>query len=141
MNIDYHALLPVEYLASSILVVLVVDLFLPARAKSVSMWVAMVGVLVRQRVEAGVVAERAFGAQFAQLDIAFEHDLGIRRHFEVARLALHHLDRTLPRRKPAIIISSRSGGSGRMAEYMVAGSAPIATATSIRFRPWCCMRR
>ena len=45
MNIDYHALLPVEILASSILVVLVVDLFLPARAKSVSMWVAMVGVL------------------------------------------------------------------------------------------------
>ena len=45
MNIDYHALLPVEILASTILVVLVVDLFLPARAKSVSMWVAMVGVL------------------------------------------------------------------------------------------------
>ena len=45
MNIDYHALLPVEILAATILVVLVVDLFLPARAKAMSMWVAMVGVL------------------------------------------------------------------------------------------------
>ena len=43
MNIDYHALLPVEILAATILVVLVVDLFLPARAKAMSMWVAMVG--------------------------------------------------------------------------------------------------
>jgi NADH-quinone oxidoreductase subunit N len=44
-SIDYHALLPVEVLAATILLVLVVDLFLPARAKSASMWVAMVGVL------------------------------------------------------------------------------------------------
>jgi NADH-quinone oxidoreductase subunit N len=44
-TIDYHALLPVEILASTILVVLVVDLFLPARAKAASMWVSMVGVI------------------------------------------------------------------------------------------------
>ena len=46
------------------------------------------------------------------------------------------------RKNPAIIISSRSGGSGRMAEYMVAGSAPIATATGMRAcLPSFCNRR
>jgi NADH-quinone oxidoreductase subunit N len=44
-SIDFHALAPVEILAATILIVLVVDLFLPARAKSASMWVSMVGVL------------------------------------------------------------------------------------------------
>ena len=44
MNIDYHALLPVEIVAATILLVLVVDLFLPARAKAASMWVGFVGV-------------------------------------------------------------------------------------------------
>jgi len=43
--IDFHALLPVEILAATILVVLVVDLFLPARAKPASMWVSLLGVL------------------------------------------------------------------------------------------------
>src|SRR6188472_633329 len=45
MNIDYHALLPVEIVAATILLVLVVDLFLPARAKEASMWVGLVGIL------------------------------------------------------------------------------------------------
>ncbi len=45
MNIDYHALLPVEILAVTILVVLVVDLFLPARAKPAAMWLSLAGVL------------------------------------------------------------------------------------------------
>ncbi len=45
MNIDHHALLPVEIVSATILLVLVVDLFLPARAKAASMWVALVGVL------------------------------------------------------------------------------------------------
>jgi NADH-quinone oxidoreductase subunit N len=44
-TIDFHALAPVEILAATILIVLVVDLFLPARAKAASMWVSMVGVL------------------------------------------------------------------------------------------------
>src|SRR5580658_1098957 len=38
----------------------------------------------------------------------------------------------LPRRKPAIMNSSTSGGAGTMAEKVVAGSVPIATATSSR---------
>ena len=45
MNIDYHGLLPVEILSATILIVLLVDLFLPARAKAASMWVSMVGVV------------------------------------------------------------------------------------------------
>ncbi len=45
MNIDYHALLPVEIVAATILLVLVVDLFLPARAKAASMWVGFVGIV------------------------------------------------------------------------------------------------
>jgi NADH-quinone oxidoreductase subunit N len=44
VNIDYHALLPVEIVAATILLVLVVDLFLPLRAKAASMWVGFVGV-------------------------------------------------------------------------------------------------
>jgi NADH-quinone oxidoreductase subunit N len=45
VNIDHHALLPVEIVSATILLVLVVDLFLPARAKAASMWVALIGVL------------------------------------------------------------------------------------------------
>ena len=89
-------------------------------------------VFVGQRIEAGVIAERAFAcaARPARRSLRARS----RRWPELP-------DRTsrtspsppgLPRRKPAIIISSRSGGSGRIAEYMVAGSAPIATATSMR---------
>ena len=45
MPIDHHALLPVEIVSATILLVLVVDLFLPARAKEASMWVGLVGIL------------------------------------------------------------------------------------------------
>ncbi len=45
MTIDYHAILPILILSGTILVVLVTDLFLPARHKSASMWVALLGVL------------------------------------------------------------------------------------------------
>jgi NADH-quinone oxidoreductase subunit N len=43
--IDHHALLPVEIVSVTVLVVLVFDLFLPARAKSASMWVGLLGVV------------------------------------------------------------------------------------------------
>ena len=49
-------------------------------------------VLIRHRVEAGVVAEGTFAAQLAQFDVAFEHDLGVRRNFEIDGFALHNLD-------------------------------------------------
>jgi hypothetical protein len=38
--IDHHALAPIEILGVTILLVLVVDLFLPMRAKAASMWVS-----------------------------------------------------------------------------------------------------
>jgi NADH-quinone oxidoreductase subunit N len=44
-SIDYHAILPVLILSGTILVVLVTDLFLPARRKSASMWISLAGVL------------------------------------------------------------------------------------------------
>ena len=50
-------------------------------------------ILVGHGVEAGVVAEGAFGAQFAQLDVAFEHDLGVGRNFQIDGFALDDLDR------------------------------------------------
>ena len=45
-----------------------------------------------QRVEAGVVAEGAFGAQLAQLDVAFENDLGVGGHFEIDGFAFDDFD-------------------------------------------------
>ena len=44
-SIDYHAILPALILSGTILLVLVVDLFLPARHKSASMWISLAGVL------------------------------------------------------------------------------------------------
>ena len=46
-----------------------------------------------RRVVAGVVAERPLGRQVALLDVALEHDLGVRGHLEVDRLRRHELDR------------------------------------------------
>ena len=34
-------------------------------------------ILVFERVEAGVIAEGALGAEFVQIDVAFEDDLGV----------------------------------------------------------------
>ena len=45
MNVDYHALLPEEILACTILIVLVVDLFLPERRKWLAMPIGFLGVL------------------------------------------------------------------------------------------------
>ena len=41
------------------------------------------GVVLLHGVEAGVVAEGAFGAEFAELDVAFEDVLGVGGNFEV----------------------------------------------------------
>ena len=49
-------------------------------------------VLVLERVEAGVVAEGAFGAQLAQLDVAFENDFRVGRNFKVDGLAFDNLN-------------------------------------------------
>ena len=51
------------------------------------------GIEIFERVEAGVIAERAFAAKFVEIHVAFEHDLAGGRHFEVDGLALHQIDR------------------------------------------------
>ena len=49
-------------------------------------------VVVFERIEAGVIAEGAFAAQLAQLDVAFQDDLGVGGDFQIRGLALDHLD-------------------------------------------------
>ena len=78
-------------------------------------------VIVVERIEAGVIAERAFACAVRRV----RHSLRARsrRWPELPDRTVSHftISTGLPRIKPAIIISSMSGGSGRMAEYMVAG--------------------
>ena len=54
------------------------------------------GIQIFERVEAGVIAEGALGAEFVEIDVAFEHDFCVGRNFEVDGLALHQFDRLLP---------------------------------------------
>ena len=92
-------------------------------------------VFVGQRIEAGVVAERPFGAQLAEFDVALEHDLGIGRELPDRGLALHHLDRAL--------IAGSPRSSSRPDRAAAAGSRSTslpdrrrcATATSMRCLP------
>jgi hypothetical protein len=51
------------------------------------------GVIVGEGIETGVVAEGAFAAQFAQLDVAFEDDLGVGGNFEIDGFAFDDLHR------------------------------------------------
>ena len=50
------------------------------------------GIEIFERIEAGVVAEGAFGAEFVEMDVAFENDLRCGGNFEVNGLALHQFD-------------------------------------------------
>ena len=87
-------------------------------------------IVVFERVKAGVVSERPFGAQLVEFYVTFQNDFSRRRNFQVNGFALYQLERLLPR-NPAIIYSSTSGGAGTMAENVSDGSVPMATATSI----------
>ena len=53
------------------------------------------GIVVCQCVEAGVIAERTFRPQFVEFHVTFQHNLRVRRHFEVDSLALDQLDSLL----------------------------------------------
>src|SRR5690348_18142599 len=48
--------------------------------------------LAFEGVTAGVVAERTFGAQFAQVNVAFQYDLRICGDFKIDRLATDEFD-------------------------------------------------
>ncbi len=50
-------------------------------------------VIVGEGVEAGVVAEGAFAAQFAQFDVAFEDDFGVGGDFKIDGFAFDDFDR------------------------------------------------
>ena len=50
------------------------------------------GVVLGHGVEAGVVAEGAFGAELVEFDVAFEDDFGVGGDFEVDGFALDQLD-------------------------------------------------
>ena len=56
------------------------------------------GIEIFERVEAGVIAERAFGAEFVEIDVAFENDFRRRGNFEIDGFALHQFDRLLPQK-------------------------------------------
>ena len=73
MSIDYHALLPEIVLSVTILVVLVVDLFLPNKWKHAAMPLAMVGVLATLAAELtllGSTPRATFGGSFVVDDFA-----------------------------------------------------------------------
>ena len=42
-----------------------------------------------------MIAEGAFGAEFVEIDVAFEDDLGVGGDFQIDGLALHQFDRLL----------------------------------------------
>ncbi|OPZ81423.1 MAG: hypothetical protein BWY76_03038 [bacterium ADurb.Bin429] len=51
------------------------------------------GVVVRQRVVSGVVAERSFPAALAGVHVALDDEISVGGHLQVVRQALHHLHR------------------------------------------------
>ena len=53
-------------------------------------------VLPFERIKPGVIAKGALRPQFVQIHIPLKHNLRIRRHFQLIRLARHHLYRLAP---------------------------------------------
>ena len=94
------------------------------------------GIVVGQSVEAGVIAEGTLGAELVETDVAFENDFGGGGDLQVDGFALDKLDG---------LLAEEAGddelfyfwGAGTMAENVVAGSVPIATATCRRSAPGC----
>ena len=68
------------------------------------------GVLVLHGVEAGVVAEGAFGAELAELDEALEDVLGVGGHLEVDGLGLDELDGLLAEETGDEVLLDLGGG-------------------------------
>ncbi len=83
-------------------------------------------------VEAGVVAEGAFAAQFAEFDVAFEDDFGVGGDFKVDGLALDDFDGLAAQEAGDHELLDSRAARGRWRRKMVAGSVPMETATSSR---------
>jgi hypothetical protein len=86
-------------------------------------------------VVAGVVAVRPFervlpaaGVHGIGLDVAFEHDLGMGRHLQRHAEGGRHLGARAAQQAGKLVFGQVSG-TGVTAPRMVAGSAPMATAT------------
>ena len=96
-TIDYHAILPELILSATILLVLVVDVFLPPKRKSWSMSIGMFGAIGRPRRDAH--ADRrgrtTFGGAFVVDNFAILFKIFF---LSVAILVLRHLVPVFPRR-------------------------------------------
>ena len=86
------------------------------------------GIVVRMRVEAGVIAERTFAPPLARLDVALQHDLRVGRDLEIDRHALDELD-ALPTQESGEHQLVETFGHRRRRRIVSAGSGPSATAT------------
>jgi hypothetical protein len=86
---------------------------------------------IGERVEAGVVAEGAFGAEFVEVDVALEDDFAGGGNFEVDGLALDEFDGGGAEESGDQVFFD-VGRSGDDGGKVTAGSVPIATATSMR---------
>ena len=72
------------------------------------------GIQIFKRIEAGVIAEGAFGAKFVEMYVPFEHDFAGCRNFEIDRLAFHKLDRFLAQKSGnQIFFNIRRSGNDR----------------------------
>ena len=49
-------------------------------------------IILDRSVKPGVIAERSFGPRLARLNITFENEIDIARHFQIDRFARHELD-------------------------------------------------
>ena len=91
------------------------------------------GIQIGQRVEAGVIAERALDHQrLGRIDVALDHELRLGRHLEVAGHRLRQLHRLAPQEAGEEELVDRRAAAARAPEYIDGGSAPSAMHTGIR---------
>src|SRR5580704_14052241 len=72
------------------------------------------GIEIFQRIEAGVITERSFGAELIEVNVAFQNYLGTGWHFEVYGLAFHQLNRFLAKESgdQVLLYVRRRGNDG-----------------------------
>ena len=72
------------------------------------------GIEIFERIKTGVIAEGAFGAEFVEVDVAFENDFGAGGNFEIDGFAFHQLDRFLAEEAgdQVLLDIGRSGDDG-----------------------------
>ena len=78
-------------------------------------------ILVRERIEPGVIAKRTLGAKLVQLHIAFENDLRVCRHFQIHGFALHQFDGLLAQKagNQELLHIGRRGNNGGKRERRI----------------------